>query len=155
VTKGVKKAPSRRQGRELALHVLYAMDAGQCPLDEALAGYRGMHFPRKRALSPFARELLTKTASAINSIDAHLQSVIEHWRLNRVSLVDRNLLRLATAEILFCDDIPLKVTINEYIEIAKIYGDKDSPAFVNGILDKIAKTMSSKPLAPAQPGEKK
>jgi N utilization substance protein B len=143
----MKKPASRRHAREMALHVLYAMDAAQNSLEDTMRGYRGLQFPRKRAACPFARELLAKTVSEMKTIDARLQSVIEHWRLNRVSLVDRNLLRLAAAEIFFFDDIPPKVTINEYIEISKIYGDKDSPAFINGILDKVAKTMSSKLLA--------
>jgi N utilization substance protein B len=122
------------------------MDASRCALEEALEGYRGMQFARKRRACDFSRSLLEKCVAEMNNIDSRLQSVIEHWRLNRVSLIDRNLLRLAATELFFFDDIPPKVTINEYIEIAKVYGDKDSPAFINGILDKVAKTMSSKPL---------
>jgi N utilization substance protein B len=140
------KTTSRRYARELALQIMYAMDASKCSLDEALKGYKKLRFARKRKMTDFALAVLSKCSDDMKTIDERLQSVIEHWRLNRVALIDRNLLRLAATEIFFFDDIPPKVTINEYIEISKIYGDKDSPAFINGILDKIAKTMSSKPL---------
>jgi N utilization substance protein B len=70
--------------------------------------------------------------------------VITNWRLDRLSLIDKNILRLATSELLHFGDIPPKVTINEYIEIAKVYGDIDSPSFINGILDKIARNNTHK-----------
>ena len=86
----------------------------------------------------FAGVLLDTTIANLDEIDSRLEEVIENWTLDRLSTVDRCTLRLAVGELLFFEDIPPKVTINEYIEIAKEYSDMDAPAFINGILDKIA-----------------
>ena len=90
-------------------------------------------------VNEFSRKLLNVTLKNKKKIGEELQSIIENWSLERLSLVDKNILELATSELIFFDDIPPKVTINEYIEIAKEYGDKKSPGFINGILDQIAK----------------
>ncbi len=72
-------------------------------------------------------------------IDHEIEERSHHWKLNRMSFIDRNILRIALFELLYCDEIPPNATINEAIEIAKTYGDKNSAAFINGILDQIEK----------------
>lgn len=76
-----------------------------------------------------------------DAIDRTLNGCSEHWRVSRMSLIDRNILRLSVYEIVFLSDIPVPVTINEAIEVAKEFGSETSAAFVNGILDKIGKSM--------------
>jgi N utilization substance protein B len=86
----------------------------------------------------FANELVLGIGREIEKVDAAIKSASEHWRIERMPRVDRNVLRMATYEILFIPEIPRRVTINEAIELAKRYGDAGSPAFVNGVLDRIA-----------------
>jgi len=76
-------------------------------------------------------------------IDRMIAGASEHWRLERMDRVDRNILRMGVFEIVYCDDIPYKVAINEAIELGKRFGSEDSGGFINGILDRIAKTTMS------------
>ena len=80
----------------------------------------------------------------MSSIDALIKKHVKNWEIKRMAVVDRNILRLGCFELLFSEDIPPKVAINEAIELAKRFGDIDSPRFVNGILDKIYKMERSK-----------
>ncbi len=90
-------------------------------------------------IDTFTRELIETIEKHDVHIDRLLKRVIQHWQLERLSAIDRNILRLGVAELLYFDDIPPKVTINEYIEVAKLFGDRESAAFVNGILDCVAR----------------
>lgn len=86
----------------------------------------------------------TKIEGIINNtkeIDAVILAAAKNWTINRMALVDRNLIRLATYEMMFDDEIPAKVSINEGIEIAKLFADKDSTRFINGVLDRIKKDL--------------
>jgi N utilization substance protein B len=80
----------------------------------------------------------------LQEIDKRLAEISSHWRPDRMAAVDRNILRLGAYEILFCDDIPGTVTVNEMVEIAKEFGSENTPAFVNGVLDKLKEKFSSK-----------
>ncbi len=133
-----KTIGTRRQARELALQLLYAIDATQYSLEETTNTYDMLALPAKPPITDFTTALLRVVLENLPDIDKSLQSVIKNWKLERLSVIDLNLLRLAAAEIFYFDDIPPKVSINEYIEIAKEFGDNDSPSFVNGILDRIA-----------------
>ncbi len=104
--------------------------------EEALADFWENH-PGKEEIRSFATKLVTGTSENLSSIDALLRKHADNWDLNRMAAVDRNILRFATYELLFLDEIPPKVTINEAIEIAKKYSTQDSGRFVNGILDRI------------------
>ena len=86
----------------------------------------------------FADELVQGCASTRDEIDAKIRSVSRHWRLERMSRVDRNIIRLAAYELMHMTDIPRRVTLNEAVELAKRFGNEESPAFVNGVLDRIA-----------------
>ena len=82
-----------------------------------------------------------KNCSYLNSV---IKKYVKNWEIERMAIIDRNILRLASFELMFVDDIPPKVSINEAVELAKRFGDIDSPRFVNGILDKIYKSESNK-----------
>ncbi len=86
----------------------------------------------------FAQRIVDTAQEHRDAIDQELQGASRNWRLNRMSTVDRNILRLAAAELMFDESIPTKVVINEAIELAKLFGTSESPAFVNGILDRVA-----------------
>ncbi len=75
----------------------------------------------------------------LEEIDGKIEGAAQNWRLARLSATDRNLLRIAAYEMFFCDDVPAQVAINEALEVAKKYGDNDSPKFINGILDALLK----------------
>ena len=85
----------------------------------------------------FASNLVLGVREKLDQIDTVIERFTEHWTLKRIALVERNILRLGTYELLFRDDIPKKVALNEAIEIAKLYGSEDSGKFINGILDRI------------------
>jgi len=91
----------------------------------------------------FVRRLVKGVWEKREEIDAHIQRFSYRWRIDRMDRVDRNILRIGTFEILYCHDIPIKVAINEAVEMAKKFGSsEDSKGFINAILDKIAKTIS-------------
>ncbi len=132
----------RRRAREIALQVLYQLDIGQGDPGEVLDLYWENFRP-----SPKAREFCQKLVEGVrekqNQIDPFIEENSENWSLKRMAAVDRNILRLATFELLYCPDIPFKATLNEAIELAKKFGSDDSGAFINGILDKIHTLLTS------------
>ncbi|HZE96269.1 MAG TPA: transcription antitermination factor NusB [Planctomycetota bacterium] len=126
----------RTQARELALQILYQLDLrGDEILDEvsaALAPGTG-----DSEMVDFARELVFGFREKREIIDRQIEEVAKNWQLKRMAAIDRNILRLATYELLYREDIPPLVTINEAIDIAKKFSTKNSGPFVNGILDNI------------------
>ncbi|MBI3464870.1 MAG: transcription antitermination factor NusB [Planctomycetes bacterium] len=126
----------RSRAREVALQLLYETDRNpQVPqgLDERFVRER----LRGAELRQFAGELIGGVRAKREQLDRLVQEVAQNWSLSRMTPVDRSILRLATYEILFRDDIPPKVAVDEAIELAKRFGTADSPRFVNGILDRI------------------
>ncbi|MGC9329745.1 MAG: transcription antitermination factor NusB, partial [Candidatus Hinthialibacter sp.] len=89
----------------------------------------------------FARQMIAGVRKQTDQLDAIIQQHAKNWRLERMSKVDRNLLRLSVWELLFTPETPTRVILNEALELAKCYGDQDSYRFVNGILDPLAKTV--------------
>jgi len=133
----------RRKAREAALKILYMTDITKEDPDEALDLFwleREVH-PEVKG---FTEELVFGTIHHLSEIDHLLRECSEHWSLDRMNVVDRNILRAAIFEICFLDDIPSNVTINEAIEIAKKFGTEDSAHFVNGILDRAKREVESK-----------
>jgi N utilization substance protein B len=92
----------------------------------------------------FATKIVDRAREHLAAIDEELQSASKNWRLERMSTVDRNILRLATCELLYDESIPTKVVINEAIELAKRFGTSESASFVNGILDRVASQVRGK-----------
>jgi N utilization substance protein B len=138
----------RRRAREAALQMLYQIDAQpELPVDAALGRfYRSFadEAPQPGGfdeLQEFADRLVRGVVENLAAIDARISGASHHWRLERMGRVDRNLIRLAVYEMSFCDDIPAKVAINEAIEIAKRYGAQETPAFVNGVLDRVLEDL--------------
>ena len=130
----------RREGREAAIQFLYQRDLGGGAAVSDL-----QEFYAFRGLSPSARRFCEGLVSGLlgrtSEIDERLREHTQNYALERLSAVDRNILRLAVHEMLHCDDIPPIVSINEAIDIAKKYGTEESGRFVNGVLDKIKATL--------------
>jgi transcription antitermination protein NusB len=127
---------TRRKAREYALQMLFQWDITHDPI-ETIAGPFWENREEQQAVIEFARRLVTQTVEHVEKIDVVIQSHAEHWRLDRMAVVDRNILRLATQELLFDTETPGTVVINEAIEIARRYSAQESPQFINGILDSI------------------
>lgn len=126
----------RTRSRELALQFLYQLDLrGDDLLGEAKDFLRSEE--RDAETQRFAQRLIEGTFEHWDDIDREIQNVAQNWNIARMAVVDRNVLRLATYELLHCKDIPPKVAINEAIELGKRYSTSNSGAFINGILDKI------------------
>lgn len=146
----------RRTGRELALKIIYGLqDQNSETIREALDDFwRNFRFnedtlgePRDEVneLVPvdvrrFSEELVSGVADHLETIDAAIEKFSTNWALDRMARVDLSLLRVAVFELLFRPETPTSVIINEAIEIGKRFGTKDTPAFVNGVLDKISRT---------------
>jgi N utilization substance protein B len=117
--------------------MLYQLDL--CGLDAvAVTGLYWDHLGVAAERDHFADELVIGCAKVQEQLDTKIRSVSKHWRLERMSRVDRNIIRLATYELMHQADIPRRVTLNEAVELAKRFGNEESPAFVNGVLDRIA-----------------
>lgn len=126
----------RRKARELALQILYGVEMNKREQAWILSDFWEEH-PCPEEVRDFATKLVAGTSENLFSIDSLLKKYANNWEMNRLAAVDKNILRLATYELLFRNDIPSKVTINEAIEIAKKYSTANSGKFVNGILDRI------------------
>lgn len=129
----------RHKARRWVLQILYAWEVrGR----EASLRDTARDFFDRRRVAPetraFAESLIQALADHIGDIDEHLAGGTEHWEMQRLAVIDRNVLRMALAEFLYFDDIPFKVTIDEAITLAGRYGGADSPRFVNGVLDALA-----------------
>ncbi|MFH0827218.1 MAG: transcription antitermination factor NusB [Candidatus Omnitrophota bacterium] len=129
----------RTRAREFALQILYQTDIAHDACDAALESFWQAHADEAVAseLKDFTTELVRGVAQNLEVIDAKITSFAANWQLERMAVVDRNILRLSCFELLFRDDIPPKVSINEAIELAKKYSDPEAGKFVNAILDKI------------------
>lgn len=132
----------RRKGRIYALKILYMMDIRKESY-ESICEEFWKEAKENEKIREFAEEIVKGVSENIEKIDKMIASVSLNWDLERMSYIDRNILRIGTYEILFRKDIPNVVSINECIEISKKYGDEDSPKFINGILHKI-KEISEK-----------
>lgn len=138
---------SRRRAREFALQALYQADIADAPASRALEALwfvqvEGQDSPTSRPAEDeeiaFARRLVSGVEQNRGELDGLIERSSVNWRLVRMPVIDRNILRLAAYELRYCPDVPASVSINEAVELAKRYGDKDSRAFVNGLLDRIA-----------------
>jgi N utilization substance protein B len=129
-------AYSRSRCREWALQFLYQGEFSGQRGPEAVARF-WHHFQNEGASPAYLQQLVAGVDSHRDELDAFIVRFSEHWRLERMTVVDRNLLRLAIYELLYQPRIPPKVVINEAVELAKRYGSEASGAFVNGILDQV------------------
>ena len=126
----------RRSSRELALKFLYQFELNGGDLDEQIKLFLKRNSSQEDVAN-FMKELVVSLIDKIEEIDEIIQKFSDHWVLDRMTVIDRNILRMGTCELLFIFSTPPKVVINEAIDIAKKYGNEDSPEFINGILDKV------------------
>ena len=131
---------SRRKAREYALQMLFQWDITKDNIESVMAGFWA-NIDEPPAVIEFANQLVTRTIEHVEEIDSIVQRHAEHWRLDRMAVVDRNLLRLATQEFIYDKETPKTVVINEAIEIARRFSAQESPQFINGILDSIRKEV--------------
>jgi len=131
----------RRKARELALQALYQVDFYSKNSKEALELFWQEQKAEEEAIA-FAHHLVEGVCQREQEINHLIEEHSEHWKLSRMSRVDRNILRMAVWELMEMEDIPCKVTIDEAIELGKKYGSSESGAFINGILDQILKKLT-------------
>lgn len=141
-----QKLTFRRQARILALNVLYLIDIGKLSIHEAINFVFSEEKNYPEPIKKYSSYLVIATIQNLNLIDDVIKKNLKNWSLNRLAAIDRNILRLASCEFLCCPETPIKVILNEAIEIAKIYSTKDSGRFVNGVLDKVKNIRENKSL---------
>lgn len=125
---------TRRKAREVALQVLFQIDVSQVDVDEGVELFWN-NFEAPENVREFSTHLIKGTHNRLLEIDELIKSCSENWSLDRMSKVDKSILRLAVFELVYCGDIPPKVTLNEAIDLGKYYGSENSGSFINGILD--------------------
>jgi N utilization substance protein B len=138
----------RRRSREYALQILFQLDmTGKIFTEEAWNEFWEGN-AEEDEVKEFTRDIASSTLNNIKEIDEIIKKAAENWSIERMAIIDRNILRAATYELCYRTDIPSSVVINEALEIAKKYSTEESAPFINGILDKIAhlgdKTTDSK-----------
>ena len=133
----------RRKGRELALQVLYQLEMSGDASETALHKFAESfdHSPRARA---FGEALVRGVLDRRAEIDASIASASEHWRMERLSRVDANVIRVAVYEMTTAPALPIEIAIDEAIEVARKFGTAESAAFVNGVLDQVAERLGLK-----------
>jgi transcription antitermination factor NusB len=131
----------RRKARELALQLLYQLDLqGEASPEPYLDEFWARH-PVDREVREFALALVRGAKLHQGKIDELISQYAEHWELDRMAVVDRNILRQGIFELLWLEDVPPKVAINEALEVAKKFSTQESSRFINGILDRIHKEL--------------
>ena len=120
--------------------MLYQIDVSGVSADMAVRQY-WTYLGANREGEQFGNRLVIGWNEKRKEIDERIRSVSQHWRLERMSWVDRNILRLAIFELMDLEDVPRRVTLNEAVELAKRFGSENSPGFVNGVLDRIANDL--------------
>jgi N utilization substance protein B len=135
----------RRRSREFALQVLYQLEITKQDALRTLAQFQE-HFSEGVERDDFVERLVLGVTEHRKEIDRLIERYSENWRLDRMNTIDRNILRMAAFELLYCEDIPPKVTLNEAIDLGKRYGTDESGSFINGILDRIQNEVIRKPI---------
>jgi N utilization substance protein B len=131
---------NRRRAREYALQILFQLELTDSKLSEEMLKEFWEGNVEKKGVRDFTLTIVKETLANLDAIDEIIIKAAENWSLERMAVIDRNILRAATYELTYRSDIPPSVAINEAIEIAKKYSTIDSASFINGILDRIAKS---------------
>lgn len=134
---------TRRKSRELALQMLFQSDMGKQNADQVRKTFWAEHGSASAEVRGFADDLFRVAMDRVAEIDALIEKHAEHWRMDRMAAVDRNLLRAAVAELLGYRETPRAVVINEALEIARKFSSPESVHFVNGVLDSVGKELES------------
>ena len=134
---------TRRKSRELALQMLFQSDMGKQTSDQVRKTFWAEHGSASAEVRGFADDLFRVAVDRVKEIDTLIEKHAEHWRMDRMAAVDRNLLRAAVAEMLSYRDTPRAVVINEALEIARKFSSPESVHFVNGVLDSVGKDLET------------
>ena len=138
------ETPNRRRAREAALQMLYQWEVGRASAHEAIVTYWPAREEEERLAEPhrqFANDLVKGTVGRVEEIDKLIGARAQNWRVERMAVIDRLILRLGIYELLAVPDTPPKVVINEAVELARSYSGEEAVPFVNGVLDAIRKDL--------------
>ena len=139
----------RSRAREIALQALYQRDQNKSISTEDVLAFLARRLNEPELLE-LGKALYLGTTQHLVAIDKRLAAVADNWSVDRMAIVDRNVLRLGIYELYFGPELPFKIVLDEAIELAKRYGSEESPGFVNGILDKIASEKKTQEAAEAR-----
>jgi len=134
---------TRRKARELTLKALYAYDISKAEPGQIAEDIITPSLIKPQA-KEFSRRLFLKTVESMKELDSHIKSHAKSWDFSRIATVEKNILRMGICEFLYFDDIHSTISIDEAIELAKRYGDKDAKSFVNAVLDSVLKALQKK-----------
>lgn len=134
----------RNLARQRALQLLYGLQYSGLSYDEGEAEFLAVNAKRRKVWSEFASELARATFEEHEALDEEIKPYLKNWKIERIPRTDLLCLRMAVCELQRFPDIPLRATLNEYIELARLFGTDDSPAFINGVLDQIAEKFRGK-----------
>lgn len=135
---------ARRSGREAALQMLFQLEGSGVSADQAIDLFWRTYEDADPEGKAYADMIIRGVADNVDGIDKKIAAASQNWRLERMSRVDRNLLRLGTWELMFRSDVPRAVILDEAVELAKSFGTDESSGFVNGVLDRIAENIGRK-----------
>ena len=127
----------RTKAREAILTILYQLDVTNDPIDELINKYVESQGITDEEIQVYIKRVVDGTVERLSEIDPLISKYADNWELDRMAVLDRNILRYSVYELMYMDDIPPKVTINESVNIAKKFSLDDSGKFVNGVLDKV------------------
>lgn len=134
----------RHLARQRALQLLYGLEFNHLSYEEGEADFLGVNAKRRKPWSEFARKLARKTYEERTQLDVEFAPLLERWNIERLPLTDRICLRMAICELKHFPDIPLRSTLDEYVELAKLFGGEESPKYINGVLNRYAEQYKHK-----------
>ncbi len=132
---------AQRSGREAGLQMLFQLEASSASAAQAIEMFWRTFEEANPEGRPYADTIVRGVSDNVEAIDKRITSASQNWRLERMSRVDRNLLRLGTWELMFQPDVPRAVILDEAVELAKSFGTEESSGFVNGVLDRVANDL--------------
>jgi N utilization substance protein B len=135
---------TRRDGREWALQIIFSLDLNtRSNLDEVFDYFFEVHAESDKKTREFTENIVRGVVEHRPEIDEKIEKYADHWKIRRMGVIDRNVMRIALYELMYCEDVPQAVVLNEAIDLAKYFSNSDSGRFVNGILDRARKDMGA------------
>lgn len=134
----------RHLARQRALQLLYGLEFNRLGFEEGEREFLGVNARNRKPWGAFAHELARRTFEDRRRLDSEIAPVLQHWKIERLPLTDRICLRMALCELEHFPDIPLRSTLDEYVELARLFGGEDSPKFINGVINRFAERFKHK-----------